>query len=191
MNIGNIREQLESLSMKYQQGGKVNYYIRESYDGQGKLVPTMYDQKTNQKLSGQQLQEAMNAERNKNLKDRQTYERTTKNPLNALDLTGITNWGDAKRGLQDLYQMTFNKNVDFKPMDAGQDVLDVVSALPFLGKRIDYGLKAVKTPLQQAMRQVGNATLFNTVADEVNNSVEKSKKQYGGHIRNFSADDYK
>ena len=130
MNIGNIREQLESLSMKYQQGGKVNYYIRESYDGQGKLVPTMYDQKTNQKLSGQQLQEAMNAERNKNLKDRQTYERTTKNPLNALDLTGITNWGDAKRGLQDLYQMTFNKNVDFKPMDAGQDVLDVVSALP-------------------------------------------------------------
>jgi hypothetical protein len=95
MEIGNIREQLEQLSMRYQQGGRVNYYIRESYDAQGKLVPTLYDSQSNQKLSGQRLQEAMNAERNKNLKAMQSTERTSKNPLFALDLTGISNWGDA------------------------------------------------------------------------------------------------
>jgi hypothetical protein len=87
--------------------------------------------------------------------------------------------------------MTFNKNVNFSPLDAGQDALDVVSALPFLGKRIDYGIKAAKTPIQQAMKQVGNATLFNVAADEVNSSIEKTKRQMGGYIKKFSINDYR
>jgi hypothetical protein len=73
-----------------------------------------------------------------NLEKRQDYE--TKNKPDALiaDPTGISSWGDAKRGVQHIGMMAETGN--WKKDRLLKDVLDVISAVP-LGSKV----KAAKT----------------------------------------------
>lgn len=50
----------------------------------------------------------------------------------------MSNWGDAWRGIKDLYQMSTKKDVEFNKGDAALDALDIASAIPFLAQRAKY-----------------------------------------------------
>ena len=80
-----------------------------------------------------------------NLEKVQDYETTNKPNVYMADPTGISSWGDAKRGFQHIGMMAATG--DWKKDRLLKDALDIVSAVPLVGK-----VAAAKTGLKLAKK---------------------------------------
>jgi len=76
----------------------------------------------------------------RNLEKRQDYEATNKPDIYMADPTGISSWGDAKRGAQHIGLMA--QSGEWSGKRLAKDALDIVSAIPMANK-----LKAASTGL--------------------------------------------
>jgi hypothetical protein len=118
---------------------------------------------------------------------RQDESRKNKGVLGIADISGVSNWGDAKRGAQSLYGMATNPNVKFDAKRATRDALDVVSAVPIYGRiktaASAFNLAKTSSPTigsqlaKIATRGVGVNVLTDIASNAVNKLQEKEKNK--------------
>lgn len=98
-----------------------------------------------------------------NLEKRQDYETKNKPDVLMADPTGISSWGDAKRGVQHIGMMAETGN--WKKDRLLKDVLDIISAVP-LGSKV----KAAKTGFETLKKATGRTPKLFQAAKSAKNS---------------------
>lgn len=98
-----------------------------------------------------------------NLEKVQDYETTNKPNVYMADPTGMSSWGDAKRGFQHIGMMA--STGDWKKDRLLKDALDIASAVPLVGKA-----SAVKTGLNLVKKAAPKASKVSKVVKAVKNS---------------------
>lgn len=114
---------------------------------------------------------------------RQDESRNNRSALSVADISGISNWGDAKRGAQSLYGMATDPNVKFDAKRATRDALDIVSAVPVYGKitraasAFNLAKKGAPTVGKQITKLVTKGVGANALTDITSNAVNKSQEK--------------
>ena len=124
----------------------------------------------------------------------QDRSRKDRGALSIADISGVSNWGDAKRGIQSLYGMATDPNVKFNAKRATQDALDIVSAVPVYGrvktaaeafKIAKAGVPTVGSQIAKLVTKgVGANALTDTASNVINKSKEKNKVSNTNKVSN-------
>jgi hypothetical protein len=167
-------------------GEQKGYKETPTLDSSGK---TTYKVTKNGKdvTGSKESQEYQSNQRMANLENRQDYETTNKNNLTVADPTGISSWGDAKRGAQHIGMMA--KTGNWKKDRLLKDVLDIFSAVP-LGNKIKTakaGFETVKNvapkipklfEVAKAAKNSGLVTGVTTIAgDKTSEAISNKNKK--------------
>jgi len=111
----------------------------------------------------------------------QDNSRKNRSALSVADISGVSNWGDAKRGVQSLYGMATDPNVKFNGKRAMQDALDIFSAVPVYGKITKAAslVSKVGTPTvgKQVAKLITKGVGANTLSDTTSKVIHKSEKK--------------
>lgn len=132
-----------------------------------------------------------NKEKQKATQKRQDYERSQPNEAvqSLMDPTGISQWGQAKRGLVDLAKMTGSaigmesqKGYDWDTSRAIGDAFDIAGAIPLIGKAkaAQQGFKLVKSVAKPVAGKVVKKIVAHatpTVGTAATHEYNKSKKK--------------
>ena len=148
-----------------------NTYTQPMLGNSGKTEYNIMSGKTNI-TNTEKGKSFANAEKAKARQAQQDYNRSTKNPLNVLDLTGISNWGDAELGVKNLISMATDSGVKWDNKKAAQDAMDIASSVPVIGKA-KAGFELAKSGVSAAAK-VANKALNNMVGNAVIDVTNKS-----------------
>ena len=113
----------------------------------------------------------------------QDESRSNRSALSIADVSGVSNWGDAKRGAQSLYGMATDPNVEFNGKRAMQDALDIFSAVPVYGKitraasAFNLAKKGAPTVGTQVTKLVTKGVGANVLSDTASKAIHKSEKK--------------
>lgn len=132
-----------------------------------------------------------NKAQQKSTQNRQDYERNQPNSTvqSLMDPTGVSQWGEAKRGFVDLARMTGSamgiksqKGYDWNSSRAIGDAFDIAGAIPLVGKvkAVSQGLKLAKSiskPLVSKLTKNLVAHTVPTAGVAVTNEYNKSNKK--------------
>jgi len=155
-----------------------NTYAQPMLGSNGKTEYNIMSGKTNI-TNTEKGKSFANAEKAKARQAQQDYNRSTKNPLNVLDLTGVSNWGDAELGAKNLMSMATDRGVKWDNKRATQDAMDIVSAVPVIGKAkagFDLAKSGASASAKIANKALSNMT-GNAIMDVTNkNMTDKNKK---------------
>jgi peptidoglycan hydrolase-like protein with peptidoglycan-binding domain len=150
--------------------------ISYGLDSKGKTVYNVKNKDGKDITNSKEGKNLLNQEKNSNLKKRQNSNRSSKNPMGLLDLTGISNWEDAKLAIQDLYQMSNQEGVSFDSKAGTKDVLDILSAVPFIGKAAT-GMKQTTSVMNQLAPQITKSIFKSGAIDGINEVIPMEKKR--------------
>ena len=162
---------------------------REYLNKDGKSETRYY--RGNVELSPDQSTKLRNKDQQKYTQNRQDYERNQPNSTvqSLMDPTGVSQWGEAKRGFVDLARMAGSaigvksqKGYDWNSSRAIGDAFDIVGAIPLVGKAkvASQGLKLAKSiskPLVSKLTKKLVAHITPTTGVAATNEYNKSNKK--------------
>jgi hypothetical protein len=129
----------------------------------------------------------------------QDESRKNRGALSIADISGVSNWGDAKRGAQSLYGMATDPNVKFNAKRATQDALDIVSAVPVYGrvktaaeafKIAKVGVPAVSSQIAKIVTKGVGANAFTDITSKIVNQSEEKEKNKVSNTNKVSNNKY-
>lgn len=162
---------------------------RQTLDKEGKSETRYY--RGNSEVSPDETNILNNKEKQKNTQNRQDYERNQPNSSvqSLFDLTGISQYGEAKRAFVDLAKMTGSaigvksqKGYDWNSSRAVGDAFDIIGAIPAVGKAkvASEGLKLAKSVSKPIMSKLTKSLITHaipTVGVAATNEYNKSNKK--------------